>query len=147
MSLVLILIALVYRPTVDHCDRVEVNHVYNGDGSLVLDQVIWWRWNVRQCHWEVIDWRLIQGGRKVDDEKRRQWDKDNPDGPPYVAEWIGGHATPQRDGCVWVSDWHDEKSRKWRRVIATQCLETWTSFDRELVEREVLGESQRCHLR
>lgn len=39
-------------------DVVEVNHFYDGEGKLVLDQLLFYRWNVN-CH-QLIDWRLIK---------------------------------------------------------------------------------------
>jgi len=149
MYTILLLLAInpPSQPTFDRVDRVELSHVYNDSGALVLDQVIWHSWSVNDCRYQVVDWRLLQGCRRHDQATADQWCRDNPEGPPYVAEWLGGHATPHREGSYWVSDWFDEKTRTWRRVLADQMLETWTLGDPELAEREVLPEARRRKLR
>lgn len=149
MHMILLLLALnpASQPVFDAVDRVEVNHFYNGDGCLVFDQIIWWDWNVSHSRWDVVDWRLLKDVRKVIEADQREWDRNFPDGPPYVAEWIGGHATPHHEPCGWVSEWYDEKTLKYRRVVAKTCDESWTDFDRELIEREQLPEQHRRRLR
>ena len=149
MNLVLILFAInpQSHPAFDRVDSVVVNHVYSNDGRLTIDQVYWRDWSVNSCCWNVVDWRMLVDVRRPNAEAEQQWNRENPDGPPYVAEWIGGHATPRRDGRYWVSDWYDEKSKKWRRVVADQYAETWTDFDEELKAREILPEHLRRKLR
>jgi len=136
-----------WQPAIDRVDCAVVNHVYNGDGALVLDQIYWQNWNPRLCRWDIVDWRMLIGCRIIDEAVAIQWAKDNPNGPPYVADWVGGHATPRHDGTHWVSDWYDEKSKKWRRVVATQVVESWTLGDPELAGREILAEHLRRKLR
>jgi hypothetical protein len=131
----------------DRVDRITISHVYNGDGSLVLDQVIFETWSVNSCRWEVIDWRLLEGVRRHDQQACEAWQRENTDGPPYVAAWIGGHATPRREGRYCISEWLDGKSKKWRRVVADQVFERWDDFDPELRAREILPEAMRRKLR
>jgi hypothetical protein len=145
-----ILLLLAINPqshqTFDRVDRVVISHVYNGDGGLALDQVYWQRWSVNFDRWDIVDWRLLEGVRRHDQQACEQWTRENPEGPPYVAKWIGGHATPRREGRYWVSDWFDAKSKKWRRVVADQVLELWDACDPELLAREVLSEANRERL-
>ena len=100
----------------DRVDVVELNHFYNGNGELVFDQVVWWDWNSAESRYDVVDWRLLKGVRRENEEDKRKWDNEHPDGPPYVPEFVGYHATPRRIRDEWVSDWHDEKSGR-RRVV------------------------------
>jgi len=135
------------RVTIEHVDRVEINHVYNPHGHLVLDQVIWWNWSLSEDCWRVVDWRMLKNVRRHDDQQAARWNADHPDGPPYVARWIGGHATPHRVPGGFASQWWDETSGKRRQVKATTRLETWTAHDRELIERETLPEANRQRLK
>ena len=145
MFYVLLLLAISppSHPKIDFVDRVEVNHVYSDAGELVFDQICWWAWSLDDDRFHVVDWRLLRGVRSGDPDGEMKWALTHPDGPPYVAEWIGGHATPRRERCGWVSEWYDEKSRKWRRVVATTCIESAFCVDIELNERLILPESRR----
>lgn len=149
MYSILLLLALnpPSQPTVDVVDRVEINHFYNDDGNLVFHQLILWNWSHHDDRFEVVDWRILRGVRRCDPLKKAQWKAEHPDGPPYVPEWIGGHATPHKERCGYVSEWYDEKSRKNRRVVATTFIETWTDVDREIVNREYLPPHKRRNLR
>jgi len=125
MYAILLLLAInpPSQPTFDHVDRITISHVYGRDGGLQIDQLVFESWNVNSCRWDVIDWRLLEGVRRHDQQTCEAWQRENPEGPPYVPEWIGGHATPRCEGRYWVSDWFDAKSKKWRRVVADQACE------------------------
>lgn len=149
VEIVLLLLALnpLDHAIHDAVDRIEVNHVYNQDGGLSFDQWIGWDWNIRKSRWDVVAWRMMRDVRRECQMQKRQWEREHPDGPPYVAEWIGGHAEPTRIVNGWVSQWYDEKSHRLRRVTSSTYIETWTHWDREVVERQILSESMRRQLR
>lgn len=151
MYAVLLILALnpqFESPLLDRVDRVELNHFYGPEGNLVFSQVIWYDWSLKSDRFEVVAWRLLKDVRRLDPEKSKQWERDNPDGPPYVPEWIGGHAAPRRiNNGRYVSEWVDEKCGQLRRVEATTFLETWTSFDRELDARQLSPERERRELK
>ena len=151
MFSVLLAIALnpVGRTVEQHVDRIELNHLYDGDGRLVLDQVIFWEWSRSDCRFHVVDWRLIKNCRIPSEEQKREWDTSHPDGPPYVPRAIAVHAWPDVgiDDCNPVCDWYDEKTRENRRVTGRTFIETWTLNDPELRNREVLPQNRRRGLR
>jgi hypothetical protein len=136
-------------PIVDRVTLVEVNHHYNGeDGKLVFDQVIWYDWNARESRYDVVDWRLLKGvrGEIREADRLAHW-KDPKNVPPPDPVWLGGHAAPFPDSRLHVSLWHDEKSRGvLRKVIARLYRETWTIYDPELIEREILPQESRRKL-
>ena len=131
---------------VDSTDRVEVNHVFSNEGRLVFDQIIWWNWSLDNDCYEVVDWRLLKDVRCEKENRRRVWEADHPKGPPYLAEWHSGHACPVKRQGVYVSEWRDEKHNVMRRVWAATSLETWSNYDREIVERDILPEAARKFL-
>ena len=135
----------------ERVDRIEVNHVYDNQGNLVIDQVIFWDWNTRKSRFEVVDWRLLRRVRaEITDEQRREWRRAvRKTTPPPVGTWRGGHAYPNVNHAqgTYISEWFDEKTELWRQVTAPIFLETWTDFDRELVERNLLPEKDRRRLR
>jgi hypothetical protein len=133
-------------------DRIEVNHVYDCSGNLVLDQVIFWDWNASESRFDCVDWRLLRGARlAVNEDQRRRWQRCGGQGvvPPPVGKWRGGHAYPRRDHAAraYVSEWYDEKSEVWRCVTSPIFLETWTAYDPELVARTILPQDQRRKLK
>lgn len=131
------------RPLVDFVDRVEVNTVFNCNAQLVFDQVFWSDWNEDESRHDVREWRILKGVRLHVEDDAICWRAEHPDGPEYLPRFIGGHATPHREKCGWVSEWLDEKCGKWRRVVARECIWTSSNYDREIAEREILPENQR----
>lgn len=139
----------------DRVDVVELNTMCNtNDGLVVFDQIIWWNWNVKECRYEVVDWRTLKGVRaQLDESVIAAWRADVASELPVnrlppCGAWIGGGASPerQRDG-TYVSDWHDEKSNMHRRVIATIFKRSYTLHDPELVNREFLPQDKRLRLK
>lgn len=101
----------------DRTDLVELNHLYDEAGKHVFDQVIWWEW--RDGYYEVIDWRLVKCSRIL---PKRDYQRGG-----YTQQWT--------DGCLL------------RRVRSQAYRETWTQYDVELVEREVVPQERRRMLR
>ena len=131
--------------TETHVGLVEVNHVFSSEGHLALDQVIWLSWNHAESRFDVRDWRLLKNVRapltRSQVARSRRGAK-----PPPIGKFIGGHATPRREGDRWLSEWWDTKDRKWRRVWAKQYRETWTAYDPEVQARMLLSQEKRRRL-
>jgi hypothetical protein len=126
----------------DRCTLVELNHVYDPQGGLIFDQVIWWEWNPLCQRLQVVDWRLAKGCR-ICEADAILWRLRQPNGPPYVPEFAHGHCVPLKEGKRYVSRWWDEKDQRYRVVIADGYRETWSSCDPELLDREVFPVSKR----
>lgn len=102
---------LPYSPAIeDRVEKLELNHFFRDDGGetleLAFSQVIVWR---RGPHgqWHVADWRIVKD--------QRQW--------------------PRRDlrgGYTWIFTDTDVL----RRVRARIFCETFTLYDREMVDRQ-----------
>ncbi|MFO0869907.1 MAG: hypothetical protein U0935_13315 [Pirellulales bacterium] len=105
--------------TVDRVDLVEVNHFYDDQGKLVLDQLIFYDWCSAACRFQVRAWRLLKTPAQLPQ-------REAVDGQ-YVARWHDGHIL--------------------RKVYARQFRETWTQFDPELMEREYLPKDKRRDLK
>lgn len=152
-TLALLALGMLPRDSVvaEQVDRIEVNHVYDGKGNLVIDQIIFWDWNAWHSRFDVVDWRLLKGVRaEVTDEQRCEWRRDGGKCvPPPVGVWCGGHAYPNVNHVqdTYVSEWFDERTELWRKVTSPIFLETWTTYDRELVERPILPQKDRRRLR
>lgn len=104
-------------PLSDRVDLIEVNHVFSPEGRPTFAQCIFYTWQNER--YEVVAWR----GLKSAD----QWPHRN-----YVR---GGFTTIWYDGDVL------------RRVDAYAIRETWTQYDVELAEREILPKHLRRELR
>jgi len=103
-------------PTVcDNVDAIELNHVYDGRGRLMLRQLIFWDWDERSARRHVIAWRLWKPGQPT----------------PLRNAADVGYTLVFRDGKVL------------RRVRARVYRETWTQFDPEIDDRRRLSEDRR----
>ena len=122
MLFLTLLLALPARDEVvlaDACDVIELNHFYDDAGRHVFDQVIFYTWDGSRH--QVLDWRLVKS-------------------PSYL---------PQRSARgAWQCLFVDGSSRDvLRQVTGRSFRETWTQFDPELAEREVLPKEHRRLLR
>jgi hypothetical protein len=129
-----------YEPMqVDTVDIVEINHNFEpkNDG-LVFDQIIWWE----DCDrgFQVVDWRILRDVRA----ERKIPRAANETGP---TDFLWKHACPTRENGKWISIWRDEKTHKLRKVIADTLIETWTYYDPELEDRQLLPDPNRRKLR
>lgn len=105
----------------DQVDLVEINHFYDDQGRLVFDQVIYYNWCFQTDRYQVRDWRLLKDPFQIP-----------------LRDW--------RDGG-YSSEWRDPKQRDGlRSVRSTSVRETWTQYDPELEEREVLAQEKRKEL-
>jgi hypothetical protein len=102
----------------DACDLIEVNHFFDDQGRLVFDQAIFYDWSAGDSRYNVRAWRLVKHSSQL---PQREW----PSG--YSALWQDGEVT--------------------RRVWLQAIRETFTQYDPELLEREVLPKEKRRELR
>lgn len=103
-------------PTVrDEVDVIELNHVCDDEGRVVLHQLIFWEWRGRAAGNHVVAWRLWRVG-----------------GPRPVRDWrCGGYVLVFPDGEVL------------RYVQASVYRETWTQYDPEIDDRRLFAQDQR----
>ena len=104
---------------VDHVDLIELNHFYDDNGRLVLDQLIYYDWSYEDNRFQVRAWRLFKKDSQL--PVYNSLDKN------YAARWYDGQIL--------------------RKVYAKHFRETWTYYDPELTEREFLGKDKRRELR
>ncbi|PQO46184.1 hypothetical protein [Blastopirellula marina] len=94
---------------VDRVDLIEINHLYDIQGRLVINQMIFYDWDNASQRFQVRAWRLL----KSDDQlPRKSWNQDQ-----YICHW--------RDMNVQ------------RKVFADNVRETWTTQDPEVLERNM----------
>ncbi len=103
--------------TRDSVDLVEVNHLYDEQGRLLLDQVIFYDWSTQHRRYNVRAWKLVKSQSQL--------------------------PTRNRAGAF-VATWHDDRTL--RQVVATSMVESWTQFDPELMERQFLPKDKRVNL-
>ncbi|PQO36668.1 hypothetical protein [Blastopirellula marina] len=103
---------------VDHVDLIEINHLYDLQGRLVIDQLIFYQWDSASQRFQVRAWRLLKTNDQL---PRKSWNQDK-----YICHW--------RDMNV-----H-------RKVYADNVRETWTTSDPEVLERNMLPIEQRSEL-
>ena len=90
----------------DRCDVIEINSLYDGEGGLVFQQIIFWDWGGRTGR-RVVAWRLWKDPTKTPTRK-------------HTGEWE----------VVW------QDGKVLRRVTACCFRRTWTQFDPELADRK-----------
>lgn len=99
-------------------DLVEVNHFHDESGKHVFDQLIFYDWCSRECRNQVVAWRLIKCQTQLP-----------------LKDWRRGD---------WCCRWNDNGVM---RVVRSPAVrESWTQYDPELVEREVLPIGDRREL-
>lgn len=105
-------------PTEDTVVEIEVNHYYSDIGSLIYDQVIFWDCTA-DGQLYVVAYRLWHS------EAQRPWRDGVREG--YVTIWLDGD--------------------RLRIVRAISATESWTRYDPEITNRNVVGFYQRQGLR
>lgn len=96
-------------------DLVEVNHMYDDQGRLVFDQIIYYDWYRLDNRYHVRDWRLIKSPSQI----------------PSKVHGAGYYQSVWRDGDT-------------IRQIRTKIVrETWTTFDPEIEERSLCPKEHR----
>lgn len=102
----------------EQVDLIEINHYYDRQGKLVLDQVIFYEWSAKRGRFQVRDWRPLKSSNQ---RPRRDWQRGG-----WLAVWRDGHVL--------------------RKVRASAVRETWTLYDPEVVDRELLPKPLRHRL-
>jgi len=102
----------------ERVDLIEINHYHDQHGKLVLDQIIFYQWSAEESRFQVRDWRPLKSSNQLPrpDWRRRDW----------VAVWRDGHLL--------------------RKVRSPAVRETWTLYDPEVLDRELLPKEQRRRL-
>jgi len=101
-----------------HVDVIEINHFYDDNGRLVFDQIIFYDWCNENCRYDVRAWRLIKSPSQMPTKNQKTG--------KYEAVW--------QDGDIL------------RKVRCASVRETWTQYDPELLERDILPKDQRREL-
>lgn len=112
LSAVLLFTIPLAEPAVERVDRVEVNHVYDGQAQHRMTQVIGWDWVPHCSRYHVAWWFLA-------------------DAPPTIEHTGPGRTITTHAGGDLV------------RIEASQSIETWTQWDREVDERAFLPQEDR----
>lgn len=119
-TLLLSLLAIVPREDIarEKCDLIELNGLYDEQGRLVFDQIIFYDFCRERSRYQVRAWRLV---------------KDHNQLPTY------DHTTG-----LWQCRWLDGEVT--RCVTADSYRRTWTQYDPELAEREFYPKERRKEL-
>jgi hypothetical protein len=115
----------------DRCDLIEINHYFSDCGKLVFDQAIFYDWSESDGRYHVRAWRLVKSPAQL---PQRDWF--TPPGPLDCMRLTGGTT-----GRSYSSLWLDGEVM--RRVETAALRETWTQWDVELAEREILPKENR----
>jgi hypothetical protein len=99
----------------DAVDLIELNHVYNGGGHPMYDQVVFYQWRPHTGEYQVRAWRLL---KLESDRPRRDFRR---------GDWVMVFADK---GIL-------------REVRAPLFRESWTQYDREQAERDRLPKEYR----
>jgi hypothetical protein len=118
LALILFCLNPVELDVRDRCDVVEVNGFYDGEGNLVFEQAIWYRWDRNRERFDVMAWRLVKNGQ-----------------PMPEFDWTSGK---------WVCRWNDGETP--RVVSADGYRRTWLQYDPELADREYWPKEKRSEL-
>lgn len=106
------------RCATDSVDVIELNHFVSPcSGEICLDQVIFWQFSPGLGRYVVRDWRTLKTH----------------------------HQLPYRAGNQFVCRWHDsrEAGNALRVVSARGVVETFTTYDPEQVNQELVDRNQR----
>ena len=103
---------------VDVVDRIEINHVVDHNGAVTLDQVIYWDYSTSLSTYVVRDWRSIKSFSQI----------------------------PYKSGLFYVSSFYDGRDSCRRRVITCEVVETFTCYDPESANQEVVDRNERVPL-
>lgn len=181
-SFLLVIAPLLYcdvRPEVfveDEVDLIEINHLYNDDGSLILDQIIYYKMKptyvfedgnrVGGYGFEVVDWRSIPkslaretlSGKELIDKRNafiQEWKKKYPKSipPPFTPSFNGGSYVPRKEYSTgdyyqifFDTEYSQSSSFLPRKIKAKAVIETWTQYDPELEARELVPDDRRIKL-
>jgi len=120
MPILLLLLGVIPRDSTSRetVDLIEVNHFFDEHGRLVFDQVIFYDWSGGDGRYNVRAWRLVKKHEQLPEK-----------------DWQTGY---------WTCHWQDGEQT--RHITSRAARETWTQWDVELAEREVLPKEKRKEL-
>lgn len=104
---------------IDHVDLIELNHFYDENDKLILEQIIFYDWSNYDGRFQVRAWRLLKKDSQL----------------PVYNSLDKNYATRWHDGQIL------------RKVYAKHFRETWTYYDPELIERKFLEKDKRRELK
>jgi hypothetical protein len=128
MGILLILLGILPHEgaVYDTVDCMEINHFYDDAGRKVFEQVIFWDYDITVT---------VKGEDYYLDEAVRAWRLiKHPSQVPFHD-----HAAN-----TWSAIWYDGDVL--RHVSAKTVTETWTQYDRELSNRQLLPKEHRADL-
>jgi hypothetical protein len=148
--LLLLLCDLRSNTDIVYVDIMELNHLYNKDCSVVMDQVILWEWRSWSGgieRWPIRSFPLRDCREDMSPEEydrrnikfQQDWDKKwgaNTFRPKYVRRFVHDERCPQ----------YDHRRKVWyciflgKMVYSKTYMETWTQEDPELTKREAWEE-------
>lgn len=97
----------------DRVDLIETNHLFDDNGKLIFDQLLFWEWDDYKSRHRIVAWRLLKNESM---KPRRDY---------ASGRWLA---------IVTVNDWNAQC--RLTEVWASDCRETWTQQDPELLDRE-----------
>ena len=162
MHLILVALLLGIIPSketfrVVEFDKIEINHVYSENGTLIFDQLIYWRWHRIDKSFHCHGWKLLKDCRVMDDEAhRKEWEKIlhyndrwsiGDKRPEYKGKFVGGNKIPR---------WNHRTKRYevlvkpnsglWVTVAAPILIERHSLHDPEREDRKFFPETMRIGL-
>ena len=106
---------------VQKVDLVELNHRYDDQGRHCYDQVIFYEWSPDFRRYHVVAWCLVDNGLSrlpMFDHARNN----------YVVRWV------------------DRETGRQREIWAPVYRETWSDWDPERANKELMDEKYRISL-
>lgn len=121
LALLLLAVIPLQEPAVT-VDLAELNHFYDDNGRLVFDQIIFYSWSEVESRMQVREWSLMS--------------------TPATATAPSRCSIPEfrHDLKVYVSYFNHPWFFK---IYSRDYAETWTQYDPELAEREILPKEKR----
>jgi hypothetical protein len=112
----------------DSCDLIELNHHYDDEGRKTFSQLIFYEWDAYDCRHQVRAWRMLkETAKEATDPRKPNWQV---------------HFDYERQR--WIATGDDGECN--REVRAGLFRETWTQYDPELLERDILPKEHRREL-
>lgn len=136
--------------------EIEINHVVNGFGTPVFDQIIVWDWSREKKRKHVSAWRMLRNCRfptligalrwqkRVETQLRKTDFRDRQavrGSMLYRGDFVYGPWYPTRTPDGWRLDLMIDDVKC--RCLATSFRETWTTNDPERDDRDHWPETNR----
>jgi hypothetical protein len=112
----ILLLLALTIPQPIHVDRIELNHYHDANCEPVFSQLIFYTWSSQRKRYDVNEWRLKKCESMV----------------------------PVKQRGKYFLRWHDDGIM--REVVTGSFRETFTQYDPETLERDMLPQDQRLPL-